>query len=78
MDKADLDSEILELKAAKNKISFDFISGKDYTKQPENLHIYNNKSEGIVDMFSAFGEANSSKQALPKSGKLIFSAGLNQ
>ena len=65
----DFDSEQLGIKAAKNKISFDFLTGKDYTKQPENNHIYINTSEGVIDMFSAFGEANSNKQQLQKSGK---------
>lgn len=66
-----MDDELLEIKAAKNKISFDFLTGKDYTKQAENNHVYINTSDGIVDMFSAFGEANSNKQAVQKSGKEV-------
>lgn len=67
----DVDSEQYGIKAAKNKISFDFLTGKDYTKQPENNHIYINTSEGVVDMFSAFGEASANKQVQQKTCKMI-------
>lgn len=63
-----LDTERSVMKINNNRISYNFMTGEDYDKQPENGHLYVNKSDGVMDMFSAFSDAiNKAPKKKPQS-----------